>query len=179
MTLWVYGTKVQATGLADSGATTTFIDRKFVDTNHLVTNKLARPYDIKNADGTLNVAGQIRYFVRALVQIGEHKSTIILYVTDLGDKDLIIGYDFLYQHNPEIDWRKGEWEFTRCDPKSCTDKARKLDLSPRNQFTEIINGSIRVHVFRNTTHAWRTLLPQDMWFEMLLKLWSETRTCYV
>ena len=118
MTLWVYGTKVQTIGLADSGATTTFIDRKFVETNHLVTNKLARPYDIKNADGTLNVAGQIRHYVRALVQIGEHKSTMLLYITDLGDKDLIIGYNFLYQHNPEINWHKGEWEFTRCDPKS-------------------------------------------------------------
>lgn len=96
VTLWVYGTKVQATGLANSGATTNFIDYKLIEKKHLITNKLARLYNIQNVDETLNVVGQIGHFVRALVQIGEHKSTIYLYVADLGDKDLIIGYDYLY-----------------------------------------------------------------------------------
>jgi len=26
----------------------------------------------------------------------------------------MIGYSYLYKHNPNIDWRKGQWEFTRC-----------------------------------------------------------------
>ena len=46
------------------------------------------------------------------------------YVTDLGDKDMMIGYTFLHDHNPDIDWEKGEWRFTRC-PETCADRLRK------------------------------------------------------
>ena len=39
---------------------------------------------------------------------------------------MMIGYSYLHQHNPSIDWRAGEWEFTRC-PESCTaPRARKI-----------------------------------------------------
>ena len=38
VTLWVYGKKVQTEALVDSGATTNFIDKTFVEQNHLVTN---------------------------------------------------------------------------------------------------------------------------------------------
>lgn len=124
VTLWVYGNKVQAEALVDSGATTNFINKAFVETNHLVTNKLATPYEVRNADGTLNVAGRITHYVRAYIAIGGHKSTHWLFVTDLGGKDLMIGYTYLYKHNPSIDWRNGEWEFTRC-PDTCAAEARK------------------------------------------------------
>ena len=124
VTLWVHGKKVQTEALVDSGATTNFIDKTFVEQNHLVTNKLASPYNVLNADGTPNVAGRITDYVRAYVEIGSHKSTHYLFVTHLGNKNMMIGYSYLHQHNPSIDWRAGEWEFTRC-PDTCVDKARK------------------------------------------------------
>jgi len=37
-----------------------------------------------------------------------------LFVTNLGNKEMMIGYLYLYKHNPNIDWQKGQWEFTRC-----------------------------------------------------------------
>ena len=37
----------------------------------------------------------------------------------------MIGYLYLYKHNPNIDWQKGQWEFTRC-PDTCASKARKI-----------------------------------------------------
>src|ERR1700761_3109688 len=72
VTLWVYGKKAQAEALVDSGATTNFIDRSFVERNHLVTDKLATPYEVTNADGTPNIAGQVREYVRAYLEIGTH-----------------------------------------------------------------------------------------------------------
>jgi len=27
---------------------------------------------------------------------------------------MMIGYSYLYKHNPTINWQKGQWEFTRC-----------------------------------------------------------------
>jgi len=37
----------------------------------------------------------------------------------------MIGYLYLYKHNPNIDWQKGQWEFTRC-LDTCTSKAHKI-----------------------------------------------------
>jgi len=36
----------------------------------------------------------------------------------------MIGYSYLYKHNPNIDWQKGQWEFTRC-PDTCASKVYK------------------------------------------------------
>ena len=53
VTLWVYGKKVQVEALVDSGATTSFINTSVVESNSLVTHKLAHPYDVYNAAGPL------------------------------------------------------------------------------------------------------------------------------
>ena len=100
VTLWVYGIKVQAEALVDSGATANFIDQRFVERNHLVTDRLAKPYDVLNADGMLNAAGKIREYVRAYLEIGSHKTKQYLFVTQIGDKYMMPGYSYLYQHNP-------------------------------------------------------------------------------
>ena len=98
VTLWVYGKKSQATALVDSGATTSFINQKFVETNNLVPIKLANPYIVYNADGTENKAGRITHALRAYLEIGTHKHTQYLLVTDLSDKDMYLGYKFLHHH---------------------------------------------------------------------------------
>ena len=36
----------------------------------------------------------------------------------------MIGYSYLYKHNPTIDWQKGQWELTRC-PNTYAYKAHK------------------------------------------------------
>jgi len=36
----------------------------------------------------------------------------------------MIGYLYLYKHNPDIDWQKGQWKFTRC-LDTCTSKVYK------------------------------------------------------
>ena len=38
---------------------------------------------------------------------------------------MIIGYLYLYKHNPNINWQKGQWEFTRY-LDTCTSKAYKI-----------------------------------------------------
>ena len=64
------------------------------------------------------------------MEIGTYKIKNYFYVTNLGDKDMILGYKYLYEHNPTINWRTGEWEFSRC-PDSCnayrTRKIRGLE----------------------------------------------------
>jgi len=125
VTLWVYRKKVQTKALVNSGATTNFINRVVVENNNLVTYKLANLYCVINADGTPNKAGYITEYVQTYIEIGSHKMTQHLFVTNLGNKEMMIGYLYLYKHNPNIDWQKGQWEFTRC-PDTCASKAHKI-----------------------------------------------------
>ena len=108
VTLWVYRKKVQTKALVDLGATINFINRVVIENNNLVTYKLANPYCIINANGTSNKAGQITEYVQAYIKIGSHRITQHLFVTNLGNKKMMIGYSYLYKHNPNIDWQKGQ-----------------------------------------------------------------------
>ena len=91
----------------------------------LVTYKLANPYCVINVDGTPNNAEYITEYVQAYIEIGSHRMTQYLFVTNLGNKEIIIGYLYLYKHNPNIDWQKGQWKFTRY-PDTYTSKAHKI-----------------------------------------------------
>jgi len=114
VTLWVYGKKVQTETLVDLEATTNFVDRVIIENNNLVIYKLANLYHVINVDGTPNKAGQITEYVQAYIEIGSYKTIQHLFVTNLGNKKMMIGYSYLYKHNPNIDWQKGQWKFTRC-----------------------------------------------------------------
>ncbi|CDO69613.1 hypothetical protein BN946_scf184851.g1 [Trametes cinnabarina] len=128
--------KVQVEALVDSGATTTFINKSVVEKYHLVTSKLATPYDVYNTDGTTNKNGKITHAIRSYIEIGSHKSTHQVLVADLGKKDMILGYTYLRRHKPEIDWERGEWRFTRC-PESCAPRACKRDHVAEEEADEL------------------------------------------
>ena len=127
---------MQVEALVDSGATTTFINKSVVETHNLVTYRLATPFNVINADGTSNKHGRIQDSVRAYLEIGSHKSNNHMLVTDLGNKDMIIGMTFLRKHNPEIDWAAGEWRFTRC-PDSCSHRARKISRISHDEIDDL------------------------------------------
>jgi len=43
---------------------------------------------------------------------------MLLAVSGLGKQSLILGYNWLKDHNPKVDWEKGEVEMTHC-PLRC------------------------------------------------------------
>jgi len=64
--------------------------------NNLEIHKLANLYCVINVDNTPNKAGQIEY-VQAYIKIGSHKITQYLFITNLGNKKIMIGYSYLYK----------------------------------------------------------------------------------
>jgi len=52
--------------------------------------------------------------VDVVLQYKTHSKRILLAVSGLGKQSLILGYDWLKDHNPKIDWEKGEVEMTHC-----------------------------------------------------------------
>jgi len=77
-----------------------------MENNNLVTYKLANLYCVINMDSTPNKAEYITEYVRAYVEIRLHRTIQYLFVTNLGNKEMIIGYSYLYKHNPNINWQK-------------------------------------------------------------------------
>jgi len=82
------------------------------------TQTLSRNIPVFNIDGSPNEAGQISKVVDVVLRYKTHSERMLLAVSRLGKQSLILGYDWLKDHNPKIDWEKEEVEMTRC-PLRC------------------------------------------------------------
>jgi len=104
--------------LLDCGATGSFIDRDFICSKGMNTQTLSRNISVFNVDGSPNEAGQIMEVVDVVLHYKTHSERMLLAVSRLGKQSLILGYDWLKDYNPKIDWEKGEVKMTRC-PLRC------------------------------------------------------------
>jgi len=94
--------------LLDSGATGNFIDRDFVQTKGINTRSISRPIPVYNVDGSPNKAGQISEVVDVVLRYKTHSERTLLAVSSLGKQNMILGYTWLKDHNPEVDWQTGK-----------------------------------------------------------------------
>jgi len=100
--------------LLDSGATRSFIDRDFVHSKGMNTRTLSCNILVFNIDGSPNEAGQISKVVNVVLRYKTHSERMLLAISGLGKQNLILGYDWFKDHNPKINWEKGEVKITRC-----------------------------------------------------------------
>ena len=98
--------------LLDYGATGSLIDRNFVCLKGMNTWTLLHNILIFNVNSSPNEAGQISEVVDVVLRYKIHSERMLLAVSRLGKQNLILGYDWLKEHNPKIDWEKGEVEMT-------------------------------------------------------------------
>ena len=70
--------------------------------------RLGKPIEARNADGTSNKGGMIRYQVDLNLRIEDRNSLQCFFVMDLGNKNtIILGHPWLTRTNPLIDWTAG------------------------------------------------------------------------
>ena len=91
--------------LVDSGATDNFIDPRLLKRLKLGSRRLDRPRKIWNIDGTNNKAGLLTDYVELEVQTGKKTANMEFLVTDLGMEDMILGYPWLAQFEPQFSWK--------------------------------------------------------------------------
>ena len=87
----------------DCGATRSFINRDFVYLKEMNTQTLLRNILVFNVDSSPNEAGQISEVMDIVLCYKIHSKRMLLAVSGLGKQNLILGYDWLKDHNPKID----------------------------------------------------------------------------
>jgi hypothetical protein len=97
--------KRRTQALIDCGATRCFIDIEWAKLNNVPTHPLTNPIPVYNVDGTANNAGAITDIADVILHYEIHSERTQLAVTRLGKQSLILGYNWLCNHNPEINWQ--------------------------------------------------------------------------
>jgi len=126
--------------LLDSRATGNFIDRDFVQTKDINTRSISRPIPVYNVDGSPNEAGQISEVVDVVLRYKTHSERTLLTVSSLRRQNMILGYTWLKDHNPEVNWQTGEVQMNRCSPQ-CKEYCviRKEQVSRKRMETRALN----------------------------------------
>jgi hypothetical protein len=88
--------------LIDCGTTGCFIDIEWVKLNNVPTHPLTNPIPVYNVDGTANDTGTITDIANVVLRYENHSECTQLAVTRLGKQSLILGYNWLRNHNPEF-----------------------------------------------------------------------------
>jgi predicted aspartyl protease len=105
--------------LIDCGATGCFIDIEWAKLNNIPTRPLTKPIPVYNVDGTVNDAGTITDIANVILRYENHSERTQLAVTRLGKQSMILGYNWLHNHNPEINWQTKDVKMSRC-PLQCS-----------------------------------------------------------
>ena len=125
--------RAETSALLDSGATENFIHLDYARKKRLTVKQLIIPRKIVNVDGTPNAKGEIRYYVDLDMNHGTTKVRLRFFLTDIGDRDIILGYPWFTVVQPNIDWARG-WIATEQLPVILrTQDANKARFVPRQR----------------------------------------------
>jgi hypothetical protein len=105
--------------LIDCGATGCFIAIKWAKLNNVPTCPLTKPIPVYNVNGTANDAGAITDIADVILHYENHSERTQLAVMRLGKQSLILWYNWLCNHDPEINWQTKDVKMSRC-PVQCS-----------------------------------------------------------
>ena len=115
--------EVETLALLDSGAGGIFIDRDYQQQLDLPTHPLKNPITVHNVDGTRNKKGFITDYVKLRLKINDRTGPVIAHVTGLGRQRLILGYPWLQDWNPDVNWKMGSLRWRDTEERSVNNPA--------------------------------------------------------
>jgi len=108
------GRKLKVKALIDFRCTNTTITRKTIKEKGISTKSLPKPFDVYNSDRSRNGEKIIKEFVPLEINSNGYIEQINAMVSEIKEIDLFLEHNWLVEHNPEVDWKEGIIQFTRC-----------------------------------------------------------------
>jgi hypothetical protein len=105
--------------LIDCGAMGCFIAIEWAKLNNIPMCPLTKPIPVYNIDGTANDGGMITDITDIILCYENHSEHTLLAVTHLGKQSMILGYNWLCNHNLEINWQTKNVKMSWC-PQQCS-----------------------------------------------------------
>ena len=99
--------RAETNTLLDSGATENFIHPNYAWQQRLLVKILPNSRKIVNVDGTPNAAGEIKYYMDLEMSQGTKRVNLQFFLTDIGERDMILGYPWFAAIQPNINWAQG------------------------------------------------------------------------
>jgi hypothetical protein len=102
--------------------------------------RLGQSKKIRNVDGTHNQGGEITHFCILKVKLGNQERDQKFYITDLGRDRIILGYTWLVEFDPKINWKDGAVEGQPCEIFTANDNVRyhlARKLAQNNQINKV------------------------------------------
>ena len=100
--------------LLDSSATGLVMSSEFARKQGFKLKKLDRPIYVRNVNGSLNKERPIKHMVEVNIYYQGHRERMEIDIIGGQKWMVILEMPWLAHHNPEIDWRTGKVEMTRC-----------------------------------------------------------------
>ena len=100
-------------GFLDCGATGKFIDQNYAKAKGMELETLKKSIKVYNVDGTQNKRGTIRHYIDLNIEIHGKTCKERFLVTGLGKHRIILGFPWLKDMNPIIDWDKGTLDWRK------------------------------------------------------------------
>jgi hypothetical protein len=96
---------VETTALVDSGATGNFLDLGLLSLANFPLQRLPKPIQAYNVDGSTNRKGTILWKTKIPVLPFQENNGLELMIVSLGRRQIILGMPWLKAQNPHIDWK--------------------------------------------------------------------------
>ena len=135
MTIRIYlhsaSKRAKTTALVDSGATENFLNLGYARWLKLPIKQLPQPRKLFNVDGSLNRAGELRFYTDLSVRMGSDQTKLRFFLTKLGEQKAILGYPWFAAVQPKIDWQQGWIDHTQLPIILRTPDAAKARFLPK------------------------------------------------
>ena len=109
--------------LVDSRYIYTGINEQLVKDKRIQTKLINFSFIVFNADRIKNK--EVTKVASLEIEINRYKEQLEAAVTDLNRMDIFLEHDWLVKHNPEVNWKNGTIQFTKC-PGSCKIKHQDI-----------------------------------------------------
>src|SRR6266849_1705506 len=129
--------RAETPALLDSGATENFINHRYAQSLNLPVKRLPNPRKVYNVDGTTNQREDILFYTDLEVRIGENRTNMRFFLTELGPQRIILGYPWFAAVQPQIDWAKGWLDYTQLPIVIRTLDAHRTRFTPRTRVGKV------------------------------------------